>query len=544
MIDLLANNPLLLLFLVAAIGYAIGLIRIKGVSLGIAAVLFVGLAFGALDPDLRIPDIIFQLGLVIFVYTIGLSSGPAFFRSFRRGGLRDNVFIFLMLVFAAALAALFHFLLNLQSGITAGMYAGSLTNTPALASVIETLKVAAARGQEDLSSTPVVGYSVAYPMGVLGPILAVFVMQRLWKVDYRKDAERVRGVHLVEQEIYNQTVRITRPEVTGVPLSRLVADHGWDVVFSRIQHDGHTALATGETTLQLGDLVSVVGTPEAVDAVIPGMGVPAEEHLDFDRTEYDFRRVFVSNHDLAGRRLADLSLTQRYGALVTRVRRGDIDFLAHGDTVLELGDRVRVVAPRDQMKNISELFGDSYKELSEVNLLSLGFGLVLGLLVGMIPIPLPGGIVIKLGLAGGPLIVGLILGALRRTGPILWTLPYSANLTLRQFGLILLLAAIGINSGYTFVTTLQGGGGFQIFLAGAAISLAVPFLALLIGYKLLKTPYGLLTGMLSGLHTQPAVLGFSLEQSDNELPNVGYALVFPVATITKIIIAQLLLRLP
>jgi putative transport protein len=544
LIDLLAKNPLLLLFLVSAIGYAIGLIRVKGVSLGIAAVLFVGLAFGALDPALRIPDIIFQFGLVVFVYTIGLSSGPGFFRSFKRGGLRDNVFVFLLLVFAAVLAVLYHFLLNQEAGITAGLYAGSLTNTPALASVVETLKAAAASGQEDLSATPVVGYSVAYPMGVLGPILAVFIMQRLWRVNYRQDAQRVRGVHLVEQEIYNQTVRITNSEVTGVPLNQLVAERRWDVVFSRLLRDGHVSLATGETSLQVGDLVSVVGTPEDVDTAIPAMGVLAEEHLDFDRSEYDFRRVFVSNYDLAGRRLADLSLTQRYGALVTRVRRGDIDFLAHGDTVLELGDRVRVVAPRDQMKNITELFGDSYKELSEVNLVSLGFGLVLGLLVGMIPIPLPGGIVIKLGLAGGPLIVGLILGALRRTGPILWTLPYSANLTLRQMGLILLLAAIGVNAGYTFVTTLQGGGGLQIFLAGATISLAVPFLTLLIGYKLLRTPYGLLTGMVSGLHTQPAVLGFSLEQSENELPNVGYALVFPVATITKIIIAQLLLRLP
>ncbi|MCB9171728.1 MAG: transporter, partial [Ardenticatenales bacterium] len=176
-----------------------------------------------------------------------------------------------------------------------------------------------------------------------------------------------------------------------------------------------------------------------------------------------------------------------------------------------------------------------------VNLLSFGIGLALGLLLGFLPIPLPGGVTFKLGLAGGPLIVGLVLGAWRRSGPLVWTLPYSANLTLRQMGLILLLAGIGIRSGYTFVNTFQQSGGFSIFLAGAVMTTTVAFLTLFIGYKILKIPYSMLIGMLAALQTQPAVLGFANEQSRNEVPNVGYALVFPIATISKILFAQLLL---
>ncbi len=237
-----------------------------------------------------------------------------------------------------------------------------------------------------------------------------------------------------------------------------------------MQRGGVTDLVTGDTVLALDDLVSVIGPPEDVDVVVKELGVASVEQLDLDRSDYDFRRVFVSNRALVGKRLADLELPQRFGAIVTRVRRGDIELLANGDVVLELGDRVRFVAPRSQVKALSDYFGDSYKSLSEINLLSLGLGISLGLLIGAIPITLPGGIVFKLGDAGGPLIVALVLSALRRTGPIVWTLPYSANLTIRQLGLTILLAGIGIRSGYTFLATMQASGGLQIFFAGAVVS--------------------------------------------------------------------------
>lgn len=544
MIEILAEHPLLLLFIVSAVGYALGRIKIKGSSLGVAAVLFVGLAAGALDPRLELPEIIFELGLIIFVYTIGLSSGAGFFASFRRKGLRDNLFILAMLLVAVALTVALHFLFRFRPTVTSGLFAGSLTNTPALAGLLDTLgNVADPQLRETLLAQPVVGYSVAYPMGVLGMLLAIAVMQRLWGIDYETEAESLGSFHLVEQDLYSRTVRIARPEVTGVPLRDLQQRNNWDVVFSRLQRDSELMLVTGSTLLREGDLVNVIGTPDEVDAVVPALGEMTDIHLELDRSEFDYRRIFVSNPEIAGRRLGELRLPQEYGAIITRVRRGDIDFLAHAEMMLELGDRVRAVARREEMPRISSFFGDSYRDLSEINLLSFGLGLTLGLLLGLIPIPLPGGATFRLGFAGGPLIVALILGAVGRTGPLVWNLPYSANLTLRQVGLILLLAGIGVRSGYTFLATFGQSGGLLLFVAGALITCTTAFLTLWVGYRVLEIPYGMLVGMLAALQTQPAVLGFSLEQADNELPNLGYALVFPIATISKILFAQLLLTL-
>jgi putative transport protein len=210
--------------------------------------------------------------------------------------------------------------------------------------------------------------------------------------------------------------------------------------------------------------------------------------------------------------------------------------------VLELGDRVRVLAGRDRMSRVTAFFGDSYRAVSELDIVTFSLGLALGLLVGIVPIPLPG-VTLKLGFAGGPLMVALVLGTIGRTGPLVWSLPYSVNMTLRQIGLVLFLAGIGTRAGYSFVTTLSQGGGLAIFAAGATITLVTAFLTLWIGYRVLKIPASILIGMLAGIQTQPAVLGFSLEQTKNDFPNVGYASVYPVATIGKILFAQLLLSL-
>jgi putative transport protein len=226
---------------------------------------------------------------------------------------------------------------------------------------------------------------------------------------------------------------------------------------------------------------------------------------------------------------------------VTRVRKGDIDLVASGDTVLELGDRVRVVAPRDRLADLSELFGDSYRVLSEVDLLSFGLGISLGLLVGLVPLPLPGGVTFTLGSAGGPLLVGLVLGAVRRTGAMVWTLPYNANLTLRQIGLILFLAAVGLKSGYTFVSTFAQSGGATLLLLGAVVSVVVPAVTIVVGYRVLRVPFGMLTGIVAAVHTQPAILGFATEQTQDDSPNLGWSLAYPVAMISKIVLAQLVI---
>jgi putative transport protein len=423
------------------------------------------------------------------------------------------------------------------------MFAGSLNNTPALAGVLEYIKenVAAAVREQTLTE-PVIGFSIAYPMGVIGMILAISLIQRLWKIDYAREAETVEEVAAATRRLYNRNIIVTRPEASQTTIRELVHGHHWDVVFGRMKRDGQIALATDQTCLQVGDVLTVVGPLDDVDEVTAYLGVASDEHLELDRKELDYRRIFVSNPKIAGHRLKDLNLPQQWGALITRVRRGDVEFVPHGDTVLELGDRVRALTRRDHMDALTAFFGDSYRAISEVDILTFSLGLALGMLLGIVPIRLPGGIVFRLGFAGGPLIVALILGTLRRTGPMVWTLPYGANMTLRQIGLILFLAGIGTRAGYTFVTTFAQGG-VAIFVAGATITTLTGLVTLGVGYRLLKIPMSLLVGILSGLQTQPAVLGFASEQTQNDLPNIGYATVYPVAFIGKILLAQLLLIL-
>jgi putative transport protein len=317
----------------------------------------------------------------------------------------------------------------------------------------------------------------------------------------------------------------------------------WEVMLGRLKREGHLSLVGGKTVLQRGDQVSIIGTKDELEKAIPFFGQESEEHIELDRTELDFRRMFISNPKIVGIPLRDLNLLDKYGAIISRVRRGDMEFLPRGDTILELGDRVRVVSPRQKLSEVAKYLGDSYRALSEIDVLSFSLGITIGILIGAIPIPLPGGITFKLGNAGGPLIVALIVGKIHRTGPITWNLPYSANMLMRQFGLILFLASIGTRAGYPFVNTFTSGGGITIFLVGMFITISVSLLALIIGHKIFKIPMSLLVGMMSGLQTQPAVLGFALDQTKNDLPNIGYSTVFPVAIITKILLAQILLAL-
>lgn len=537
-------NPLLLLFAVAAVGYPLGQIRLGRTSLGVSAVLFVGLGAGMLHPDLKLPDTIYTLGLVLFVYTVGLGGGPGFFASFRRKGLRDASFAAGMLILAVFLTLIVHRTLGLRVAVTGGLFAGSLTNTPALASVLEWVKVNTPPAALDQGLTdPVVGYSIAYPGGVLGMLLIIAIMQRVWHVDYAREAETLREYNAANRKIDNRTIRVTRTAAGQSTVAELIQWQRWDVIFGRLRRGGQLLLSKGDTRLQPGDLVSVVGTPQDLDRVEEFLGECSDEQLALDRSELDYRRMFVSNPKVAGHRLYDLNLPQQYGAVVTRIRRGDIELLPRGDTVLELGDRVRVVTHRDNMEVVAKFFGDSYRAISEIDILAFSLGLALGLFLGTVPIPLPGGLTITLGLAGGPLIVALVLGALGRTGPIVWSLPYSANLTLRQIGLVLFLAGVGTRSGYAFLTTITQGGGLSILAAGALITCTIGFVTLLFGHLVLKIPMGLLTGMLAGIQTQPAVLSFAQEQAGNDLPNIGYATMYPMAIIGKIVLVQVLLAL-
>ncbi|MCB0564147.1 MAG: hypothetical protein KDD01_07205 [Phaeodactylibacter sp.] len=539
MVEAFIENPVLLLFVVAGLGYGVGSIRIRGSKLGVAAVLFVGLGIGGLSPELQIPETIIFMGLAIFVYTIGLSSGPSFFATFRQRGSRDIIFVIIMLTFSASIAVGLHFLFQFEASTTSGLFAGSTTNTPALAGLLDAISNTknAAGSIKDMSQQAVIGYSLSYPMGVLGVMVAIVLMQKVLKIDYRKEEQDLKQEYPVKQSITSQTMEVTQGEVTDIAIRDLKKKYKMAAVFGRLQRGEQTQLANMDTTFQLGDQVAVVGDEEEIARIAGVMGKLLPYRLSYDRTEYDTRRIFVSNPKIAGERLATLNLNEKYAAIITRVRRGDIDILANSNTVLELGDRVRFVARRTDIPKLSDIFGDSYDDLSRIDLLSFGLGMAMGLLLGMITFQLPGGVSFKLGFAGGPLIVALLLGTLRRTGPIVWALPYSANLTLRQIGLILLLAGVGVNSGHTFMATIAQGGGGIIFLAGTIISFLTAVATLFIGYKLLKIPFSFLIGMVAN---QPAILDFALEKSQNKLPNIGFTLMLPVSLITKIVYVQFL----
>lgn len=551
LVDLLRESPLLLLLAVTGLGYLVGRIRIWGFSLGVAAILFVGLGIGALHPDLKLPEIVYQLGLVLFVYTMGLASGPGFFGSFKRRGLRDNLMAVGLLGTAAALTGFIGYLLGLRGPIVAGLFSGSLTNTPALAAVVEMLKErsggmlgAESEAMSRLLAEPVVGYSLAYPLGVIGVIVAMHMFSRLWRVDFKAEArENGSATDHGGSRIANCDVEITQPNLVGVPVRGIFGGEDKPrLVISRLKRGDRQLIVEATTTFQLGDVVTLVGTDEELERMIPRFGRPSRERPELDRSQLDFRRIFVSSREVAERKIRDLHLQEQFAATITRIKRGDVDLVPTADTVLELGDRVRVVAPRDRMESVTAFFGDSFRHLAEIDIPSVSLGIALGLLVGLIPIPLPGGLVFRLGFAGGPLLVALVLGSLGRTGKVVWNPPYNANLTLRQLGVVLFLAGIGTRAGYAFASTFQELG-LTIVLAGAAITFVYSALTLLIGYKVLKMPMAVLIGILSGLQTQPAALAFANEQAESDLPNIGYATVYPTAMVVKIVLAQVLLSL-
>ncbi|GAA1037287.1 aspartate:alanine exchanger family transporter [Virgisporangium ochraceum] len=529
-VDFLAGNPLLTLFVVVGGGFLAGRVRLGGFGLGVAGVLFTGIALGALDARLALPDIVYLLGLGLFVYTMGLSAGPGFVRSLRRTGLRWNAFATAAIAAVAAVVAALSWLLDLGPAKGAGFFTGVLTNTPALAGVVERLS-----GGPD-ANLPVVAYSMAYPVSVLACLVSIGVLQRVWRVDHAAEA---RAAGLADHPIHTATARVRRP----VSVTEVVRATGGRAVVGRVAHAGALTVAEPGLLLQPGDRVTIVGERDAIADATSMVGETAADRLDTDRSRLDVRRVFVSDPDLVGRRLEDLGLARRFGATVTRVRRGDADSVADLDTVLELGDRVRVLAPPARMREVSRFFGDSYKDLGEVDIASLSLGLALGLLLGAVSLPLPGGGGLSLGFAGGPLVAGLVLGARRRTGPLVWQLPSNVNWSLRQMGLVLFLAGIGTRAGPSFVRTAATADGVMLVVAAFAVCVLASAGLLWLGHRVLRWPMGVATGVLAAVHTQPATLGYAVEQSDNELPERAYAAVYPTAMILKILLAQLLLTI-
>ena len=526
--DIAAEQPLLLLTVIMAVGGAIGSIKIKSFSLGPAAVLFTALAFSAYDERLKLPQILGIFGLALFAYVIGVGAGPSFFAALKTGGRALGVVVGALLL-GALVTVLAGNALGLSGPILSGVYAGALTNTPALAAASEAWA----------SDLPTVGYSVTYLFGVLGMLLAA-------AIGMRQSAPKKALAPVVEDplppKLDGMTIRI---ETAGLPdLGTLAEEYDHHIVFSRIMrgdspgHPGEVDVATDDAMPLPGDILTVIGDPETVEVFAARVGHPSSVALTLDRSSVDYRRVAVSNPKVAGQALGDLRLRRRFGAVATRVRRGDVDLLATDDLVLQIGDRVRIVAERRRMSEITEFLGDSEKGAAAYSITSLALGLALGVLLGELQFPLPGGSEFALGLAGGPLLVGLIVGRAGRTGPVLWSLPHGVASTLSQLGMMLFLAYAGSNSGSALAEALGSPTGPRLLAVGAVVTI-VTAATVIIGGRVLAGMYGpRMGGVLAGTQTQPAVLAYANETSkDDPRVNLGYALVYPAAMIVKVVVA-------
>jgi putative transport protein len=516
--DIIGSQPILATFLAIGLGYLVGQISIGGFSLGVGAVLFVGLAIGWFAPKAQIVGPIGLTGLIMFLYGIGILYGRQFFEGMSGAAGRKYNFLALVAVVAGLFVALgLGQVFGIKIGHTLGIYAGSMTSTATLQAALDVM------GNKD----PSIGYSIAYPFGVIGPILCIYFMTRAVKPKFPPKAQRfhMREVTLGAGRAAQALEDIAETLPPGVQVSM-------------VRKGGENLVPSGEVLLQAGDGVMLVGDQEEdVTAAAAQLGKVEPGRIVKDRSALDYIRVFVGKAAMVGVPLGQLPLPAGFPAHVLHVRRYDADIVPRPDLMLEFGDRVGVLTPPDRKDEIRKYFGDTVKATAEFSYVSLGVGMVLGLLLGLVPIPIPGVGIVTLGVGGGPLLVALLLGKLRRTGPMLWTMPLPANIVLRNYGLALFLAAVGINAGQPFVRTVSESG-FTMLFIGMAVLLTTVAIVLLVGY-LMRVPYDDLVGVASGATGNPAILVYSTRMAPTERPDIGYAMIFPSMTIVKVIAVQI-----
>ena len=516
--DTIGSQPILTAFLAIGLGYLVGQISIGGFSLGVGAVLFVGLAIGAFAPKAQITGPIGLTGLIMFLYGIGILYGRQFFEGMVGVGQKYNLLALVGCIAALFVALGLGHIFGIKLGHTLGIYAGSMTSTATLQASLDVMK----------NKDPSIGYSIAYPFGVIGPILCIYFMTRIVKPKFPAKAQRF---HMGEISIGEN--------FSGRKLDDLTAGVLSDVRVTMVRKGGHNFVPTADTVVSAGDAVLVVSErEEAIAKAAVQLGTLEPGRLASDRSDLDYIRVFVGKAAVVGVPLASLPMPAGYPTHLLHVRRYDADLVPAPDLMLEFGDRVGVLTPPDRKDEIRRYFGDTVKAAAEFSYVSLGIGMVLGVLLGLIPIPIPGVGVVTLGIGGGPLIVALILGKLRRTGPLLWTMPLPANIVLRNFGLAMFLATVGVNAGQPFVRTVAESGLTMLFI-GAAVLLTTVLIVLLVGHYLLRIPYDDLVGVASGATGNPAILVYSTKMAPTERPDIGYAMIFPSMTLVKVIAVQI-----
>jgi putative transport protein len=505
------------LFFIISVSYLIGRIRVKGVSLDVSAVIFVALIFGHFGVSL--PKIIQNIGLVLFVFTIGIQSGPGFFDALKKHGIKLAV-LSTVLIFTSGIAVVIcYYVFHLEMGILAGLLAGALTSTPGLASATDQFG--------EISS---IGYGIAYPFGVIGVIIFLRLLPKIYQTKIEAAEKEWEEQSVAEfPELIARNFIITNTNIEGKTLKQLRFRSMTEASISRVMHVQETVAPSPSTVLHTGDLVRVVGTKESIDKAGVLLGAATDKEIPLSG-KYDVQTMLVTNKEVVNKTLASLNLQANYDATVTRIRRSGIDITPSPRSRIRFGDKLVVASSKENIKQVSKLFGNDNKKLSDTDILPIAMGVVLGVILGKFTF---------LGLTGGVLVVALILSKLGKTGKILWTMSSSGNQLIRELGLTFFLAVVGTSAGATLVETFLEYG-YQLFLVGALLTL-IPMIAMTLCAKFIyKTNLLTLLGGLAGAMTSTPGLAAISPMTKSNAPQIAYATAYPIAMVLLVVVIKLL----
>ena len=537
-------HSVLILSLVIAFGIMLGKIKVAGISLGVTWILFVGIVFGHFDLNLdeHLLHFLKEFGLILFVYSIGLQVGPGFFSAFKKGGFTLNVLAVLVVFISVLITVALHFITGIPITTMVGILSGAVTNTPGLG--------AAQQANSDLNGIDApeiaLGYAVAYPLGVIGCILALLALKYLLHINTRKEeAEAEQGLgHLQELTVRPVSVEIRNEAVDGKTIKEIKPLLNRAFVISRIRHrdsENEVELVNADTVLHLQDQILFISNPKDMEAIIAFFGRQISAEWEQDKKLIS-RRILITKPELNGKSLAQLKIRNNFGASITRINRSGVDLVATPHLQLQMGDRVTIVGSELAVSHTEKVLGNSLKRLNHPNLIPIFLGIALGCILGSLPFMFPGiPQPVKLGLAGGPLIVSILIS---RFGPQYKLITYttmSANLMIREIGISLFLACVGLGAGKGFVDTIIHEGGYVWIAYGAIITIVPLLVGGLIGRYAWKLNYYTLIGVLSGTNPNPPALAYSSELTSCDAPAVGYATVYPLAMFLRVLTAQLLI---
>ena len=548
------GHSIMLLAFVIAVGLLLGKWKVKGVSLGSTWILFVGILLShfGFRADSSLLHFLKEFGLILFVFSIGLQVGPGFFHSFKSGGLKLNL-LALVLVLAGVVTTYVIHLVTKEDLVTlTGVMSGAVTNTPGLGAAQQTYMDATSGsfvhevGSTAVASSMASGYAVAYPIGVLGVILVLMLTKALFRIDLKKEEEQMHGMETGMDSPQRLAFAIKNPAVFGKTI--LEASHAIEnkFIISRISRDGVVKVPMASTVLQENDKLLVVTAQSSVEAVTMLFGEQIEmpkETWDKLDASMSVRKLTITRTSLTGKKLKELKIRTHYGVSITRVSRSGIDLVANPDLIVQMGDSLLVVGHDSDINQVAKLVGNSRTGLNHPNLIPIFFGIALGVLFGSIPIAIPGiPQAIKFGLAGGPLVIAILLGYF---GPKLKITTYttmSANLMLREIGISIFLAAVGLGAGENFVSSIVNGGYWWI-LYGALITLIPTALVAILGRVIFKLNFYQICGLVSGSCTNPPVLAFAQNAYGTDYTSVSYATVYPLSMFMRVLVAQVLILL-